>query len=35
MIEDGKLVGHGSHSELVRTCEQYREFLTKRNWRRN
>jgi ATP-binding cassette subfamily B protein len=29
MIEDGRLVGQGSHADLVRTCEPYRQFLTR------
>lgn len=29
MVEDGRLVGQGSHAELVRSCEQYRQFLTR------
>jgi ATP-binding cassette subfamily B protein len=29
MIEDGRLVGRGSHAELVRDCAPYRAFLTR------
>ncbi|MDQ3022973.1 MAG: ABC transporter ATP-binding protein/permease [bacterium] len=29
MIEDGRLVGQGSHAELVQSCPAYRSFLTR------
>ena len=26
MLEEGKTVGYGSHDELMRSCESYREI---------
>ena len=26
VLEEGKVVGHGTHKELLQTCEAYREI---------
>ncbi len=28
VLEDGKIIGHGTHEELLKTCEAYREIYT-------
>lgn len=28
MLEDGKIIGHGTHEELLKTCETYSEIYT-------
>ena len=28
VLEDGKIIGHGTHEELLKTCETYREIYT-------
>jgi ABC-type multidrug transport system fused ATPase/permease subunit len=29
VLDEGKIVGVGTHEELLRTCEEYRSFLTR------
>ena len=28
VLEDGKIIGHGTHEELLKTCEAYSEIYT-------
>lgn len=28
VLEDGKIIGHGTHEELLKTCETYSEIYT-------
>ena len=28
VLEDGKIIGHGTHEKLLKTCEAYREIYT-------
>ena len=28
VLEDGRIIGHGTHEKLLKTCEAYREIYT-------